>query len=696
MVRIPSIQLLLFLFIFNALYTPNSRPIAIALAPATVACITTAAVLVIAQAYHNAFGPYKSLALANLRTELQECGITQAFEIDPLTLKAEIPWLMPPSEPQNGASLEYPEPIPEIKKFFDSISITHGAKLKNSPSGMYVSAALGQQNTHAKHTQAIAEDFLNNALETAAHLQTNPTHLENFLMRFNHTVAVLCKTNSDDLIERIMARLELPHLTLEGLYGLHLEKAKSILFRTFFTKNGRLYSYNQHKESYKAIKEFIGATCNNPEKVLANIPINQAQTNESCSDILKRWGRIFFDIQSSIAGNKENQLISAYITHYQQFKFETAHGIKQKTRHKKLFEQIENYFKQKYQCSTLKELFEESNDPLFDYIHPVEQHHITANLAKLEQWATLLYSRKEIIDSIANSWQLPPTHLYQQTLYHLLDHQAFKTPLHLIQTIITYIACQELHHCNQLISAFFLPNGAFKDFAQYDISYAQEYICHTSPTSADLDQLYILNLFLIMGNCSDSETVCQTYTCINDWAQSEPLNMCCIPVKKIKNKVVCFSEHTKAIEFKQDGAGKQDNKKEFVPIVAAGGCPPPDPEDPEDNKKKSNKEPHPDSDDEKFRKAVKFATTESKLAHFFKNNLHDHGFNKILDKMGGRGKDVQIKLVKEIIKELMKTSKLPKENSFSEIPIKILGEIIHVRVFMGEDIIKIATIFAPQ
>lgn len=100
------------------------------------------------------------------------------------------------------------------------------------------------------------------------------------------------------------------------------------------------------------------------------------------------------------------------------------------------------------------------------------------------------------------------------------------------------------------------------------------------------------------------------------------------------------------------------------------------------------------SDKEKFEEAVKHATTETKLTHFFENNLHDHGFNRLLNQLGGiESIDAQKKLVEQIITELMKSGNLPAEGTHGEALVSLMGETINVRLFMGEGIIKIGTMF---
>lgn len=151
-----------------------------------------------------------------------------------------------------------------------------------------------------------------------------------------------------------------------------------------------------------------------------------------------------------------------------------------------------------------------------------------------------------------------------------------------------------------------------------------------------------------------------------------------------------------AIQFnKNDNSNNAEDASGKLPPVSVGGCPPPDPEDPWGGKgsKDQEKESSQDSEEERFRKAVKFATTETKLTHFFENKSHDHGFNRILDKMGGRENDIQIKLVEEVIKQIIKHKKLPAEVAKGEVLVMLGGETICVRIFMGEGIVKIATMF---
>jgi hypothetical protein len=99
------------------------------------------------------------------------------------------------------------------------------------------------------------------------------------------------------------------------------------------------------------------------------------------------------------------------------------------------------------------------------------------------------------------------------------------------------------------------------------------------------------------------------------------------------------------------------------------------------------------TDIDKFRKAVEHAITETKLNHFFKKEMH--GFDKLLDKMGGRDTGIKKQLVEEVVKELMRSNKLPSVGEFKDVPINIAGYSISVRGFVHEGIIKIGTMFIP-
>lgn len=101
--------------------------------------------------------------------------------------------------------------------------------------------------------------------------------------------------------------------------------------------------------------------------------------------------------------------------------------------------------------------------------------------------------------------------------------------------------------------------------------------------------------------------------------------------------------------------------------------------------------------EEKFRKAVEHATTERKLEHFFDKS--DHGFNDLLDIMGGaKNIEAQKKLVEKVISGLMKLDKIPcnPQGVFEGIPIGIENEIIHARGRICDGIIKLGTIFIPS
>lgn len=96
------------------------------------------------------------------------------------------------------------------------------------------------------------------------------------------------------------------------------------------------------------------------------------------------------------------------------------------------------------------------------------------------------------------------------------------------------------------------------------------------------------------------------------------------------------------------------------------------------------------SSPEAIEAAVKHATTDNKLRHFFKNPLH--GFKSLLDK---KDRD-QILLVREIIKKLANDRSLPVLGRFEDLFVTIDGYHIQVRGSVHEGVIKIGTMFIPQ
>lgn len=162
-----------------------------------------------------------------------------------------------------------------------------------------------------------------------------------------------------------------------------------------------------------------------------------------------------------------------------------------------------------------------------------------------------------------------------------------------------------------------------------------------------------------------------------------------------------ISYHSKAFdEASENNTEEEDDNNTLRISQSCGGCPPPDPNDPWGDKKKNkirkNKEKS-ETTDEKFRKAFEYATTPRKLEHFFKNNLHDHQFDKLLEQIGGiENIDAQMKIVEIAIKELMKSDCLPAEGKVADLSVQIMGEQVLARVYMGEGIIKLSTLFIPK
>jgi hypothetical protein len=64
--------------------------------------------------------------------------------------------------------------------------------------------------------------------------------------------------------------------------------------------------------------------------------------------------------------------------------------------------------------------------------------------------------------------------------------------------------------------------------------------------------------------------------------------------------------------------------------------------------------------------------------------------------MGGKDTaDAQQKRIENIIRILMKNENVPNSGLFKDIPICINGYTIHIRGFVHDGVIKIATIFIP-
>ena len=105
--------------------------------------------------------------------------------------------------------------------------------------------------------------------------------------------------------------------------------------------------------------------------------------------------------------------------------------------------------------------------------------------------------------------------------------------------------------------------------------------------------------------------------------------------------------------------------------------------------------PHiPSIDDYKLQKAIEYATTKNSLKHFFENNRHDHGFNPILDKMGGREKEHVRKMFAEaVVRKLFQSNKLPECGKFEKLTVEVAGQLVECKGFVHEGILKMGTMF---
>ena len=92
----------------------------------------------------------------------------------------------------------------------------------------------------------------------------------------------------------------------------------------------------------------------------------------------------------------------------------------------------------------------------------------------------------------------------------------------------------------------------------------------------------------------------------------------------------------------------------------------------------------------KIEQAIKYATSERKLEHFFKNEMH--GLQPLLKIMDNNKE----KIIHEVIRLLSTNKNMPIQGEFKNIPVFVSGYTIHARGFVHDDIIKLGTIFIPQ
>ncbi len=533
------LKITLLFFTFNALYTPTNQPMALALVPYAIEATAMAAVALVYACHHaSQQSNDASIALMHIREHIRAQDLNDCPNLDQ-NLSAEINWrtlantelaLEQPPAPESAQTAAYNHPL------FEYIPLAYGAKLKNH-SGVYFSAHLGHQNNHACNAQMLADSLFNDHATLIYHLQTNEAYMYDFLTRFNRTVSILHQTNSNDVVNRVLARLALPSLELEGLFGIHLAATKDYLIRSFFSRNGRLCSLEQMYDTQQAVKKFIGVSCITAQRIIAHLP-EQNHSSTSLGHKLIRCGRKMFNIESKIATNKDNQLLRKYIECYKEGQFGAAQKVMQQAKHKTVFQEVDAYFKKQYRHKKLADVIP-CNDPLLKRIEPAQEAAITADLAKLEHLMTLVHNRKTVVDIIGNAWSLPKTAIAEQAVYHLMDQHAFDTSLHLIKELFLWLMHQPISHAPEILSGFFLPNGIFKDFAHYNPVYAQEYIFKHCPTFADLDQLFLLNLFMIMGG-PDILVGSDAYICITEWEYEDILYACKMEQPKHTPPGPCF------------------------------------------------------------------------------------------------------------------------------------------------------------
>gem|GEM_PF-3134289 len=103
----------------------------------------------------------------------------------------------------------------------------------------------------------------------------------------------------------------------------------------------------------------------------------------------------------------------------------------------------------------------------------------------------------------------------------------------------------------------------------------------------------------------------------------------------------------------------------------------------------AEKEEHGTITPEAIEEAIQYATSKIKLAHFFDKEMH--GFKPLLEKMENNRE----KIVREIIKALVASDKLPATGKFYDVPVNINGFKVNVRGTVNGGIIKIGTMFIP-
>ena len=175
---------------------------------------------------------------------------------------------------------------------------------------------------------------------------------------------------------------------------------------------------------------------------------------------------------------------------------------------------------------------------------------------------------------------------------------------------------------------------------------------------------------------------------------------------KINNKKASKVELNRSIRAAKNRRDKikapeVDKKVQKVandgPVAAAGGGGMP-PEDPwgNGNKQQSGEgQEKPPTEEEKlkaeqFRKSVEHAMIENNREHYFEQAKH--GFEELLNEMGGPELQAQQKLIEQVISQLLDLECISNKVLF-KVPIKIAGRTICVKGRVMDNVIKIATMF---
>ena len=102
----------------------------------------------------------------------------------------------------------------------------------------------------------------------------------------------------------------------------------------------------------------------------------------------------------------------------------------------------------------------------------------------------------------------------------------------------------------------------------------------------------------------------------------------------------------------------------------------------------------PNVNTDKLQQAIAYATTENSLTHFFKNNKHEHGFDEILEKIGGiQNINIQRQFTQDVVKQLMQSDKLPMAGVFKGITVNVAGNLVECKGCIHDGILKMSTMF---